>query len=107
MKKVNLFVLITLLTTVSCVSQEKYDELLTRVKVLENQNIYKSEIVFNFVYSCVNEGETVENCSCMMDGLMKKMSQGEYIKEETKLELTGEFSDNFIDIMSEVRSDCL
>ena len=48
-EKVNLFVLITLLTTVSCVSQEKYDELLTRVKVLENQNIYKSEIVFNFV----------------------------------------------------------
>ena len=48
-----------------------------------------------------------KNCSCMMDGLMKKMSQGEYIKEETKLELTGEFSDNFIDIMSEVRSDCL
>ena len=101
MKKILMFIIIILLTTVYLSGQRKWQKRFTK-----NTKPYKSEITYNFIASCIEGGSELEDCSCLFDFIVKNMSEAEFLKEETKYLLQDEFSDEFLEVMSNARLDC-
>jgi len=56
----------------------------------EPQDVWPAEYVQNFMNACVAEGARVEDCSCMLDYLQKRMTPTELLAAENGMELTGE-----------------
>ena len=67
---------------------------------------YKSEYVYNFVAACVQSGGNPGYCSCVMDVIQEKISQKEFIAEDTKFAAEKKFSDKFIKALEEGKAKC-
>lgn len=68
---------------------------------------YKSEIVFNFVASCAQQGTSVKQCGCIMDSVMNDLTQEEYISLETEMTTSGSLPEKLTKTLGKARSTCL
>ena len=101
MKK-TLLIITAIIFTISFTSaQHKWQK-----RFSKNSKPYRSEITYNFIASCIEGGAEVDYCSCLFDYIVKNMKETEFLKEETKYLLQEEFSDEFLELMSEARLEC-
>jgi len=74
----------------------------------DKKNMYNQELIDTFISSCTEGGSVNESkCGCMIDLVQYELTEKEYIEMETKLILSRNTSDEFIDILTNARVQCL
>lgn len=101
MKKTLLIITAIIFTASFTFGQHKWQK-----RFSKNSKPYRSEITYNFIASCIEGGAEVDYCSCLFDYIVNNMKEAEFLKEETKYLLQDEFSDEFLELMSEARLEC-
>ncbi len=74
----------------------------------DKKNTYSQELIDTFVSSCA-AGKSVSElkCGCMIDLIQYELTEKEYIEMETKFVLSRNTSEEFVDILTNARVQCL
>ena len=70
-----------------------------------SKNEYTSDLIQNFMNSCVISGGNQEICSCALEKIEKKYTREEFSAIEVKIK-AGQTPQDFLDFMGTVKIDC-
>ncbi len=74
----------------------------------DKKNIYNQELIDTFISSCAAGGSVNElKCGCMIDLIQYDLTEKEYIEMETKFILSRNASEEFVEVLTNARVQCL